>query len=64
MVMIFTLSYIGYDIHSLIIKPYRTFIVIVLVVIFILWYVGKNIEGRLNRGTENDNNGEIDRRRG
>ena len=62
MVMIFTISYIGYDIHSLITKPYRT--IIVLVVIFILWYAGKRIEVRLNRSVENDHNGEIDRRRG
>ena len=59
LVMIFTISYIGYDIHSLITQPYRT--VIVLVVIFILWYVGKRIEVKLNRKIENDHNGELDR---
>ncbi|MEO2077490.1 MAG: TVP38/TMEM64 family protein [Bacillus sp. (in: firmicutes)] len=57
MVMIFTISYIGYDIHSLITKPFRT--VIVLLVIFILWYVGKRIEGRLNKSTETDHNEEL-----
>ncbi|WP_042356523.1 TVP38/TMEM64 family protein [Bacillus rubiinfantis] len=47
MVMIFTISYIGYDIRSLITKPSKT--AIVLLVIFILWYIGKRIEGRLNK---------------
>jgi uncharacterized membrane protein YdjX (TVP38/TMEM64 family) len=59
MVMIFTMSFIGYDIRSLITKPYRT--VLVFIIIFLLWYVGKRIEGRMNKGTENDHNGEIDR---
>ncbi|WP_312476770.1 TVP38/TMEM64 family protein [Neobacillus sp.] len=59
MVMIFTMSFIGYDIRSLVTKPYRT--VLVLIIIFLLWYVGKRIEGRMNKGTENDHNGEIDR---
>jgi uncharacterized membrane protein YdjX (TVP38/TMEM64 family) len=49
MVMIFTISFIGYDIRSLITQPYRT--IIVLVIIFILWYVGKRIEVRLNKST-------------
>lgn len=39
MVMIFTISFIGYDISSLIHQPIRTAVVIV--VIFILWYAGK-----------------------
>ena len=30
-------------------------------VIFILWYVGKRIEVRLNKSMENDHNEEIDR---
>lgn len=57
MVMIFTISFIGYDIHSLITKPFRT--VIVFLVIFILWYVGKRIELRLNKSTETDHNEEL-----
>jgi uncharacterized membrane protein YdjX (TVP38/TMEM64 family) len=61
MVMIFTISFIGYDIDSLITKPYRT--VIILVIIFILWYVGKRIEVKLNRSMENDDNGDIDKRK-
>ncbi|WP_050614264.1 TVP38/TMEM64 family protein [Bacillus testis] len=50
LVMIFTISYVGSDITSLITKPYRT--AIVLVIIFILWYVGKRIELSLNRDIE------------
>lgn len=46
MVMIFTISYIGYDIVSLVKQPGRT--VVVVIIIFILWYVGKRIEARLN----------------
>ncbi|MCP1157568.1 TVP38/TMEM64 family protein [Bacillus infantis] len=52
MVMIFTMSFIGYDIRSLITQPIRT--VIVLVVIFILWYVGKRIEVKINMGADKD----------
>ncbi|MGG3471130.1 TVP38/TMEM64 family protein [Neobacillus pocheonensis] len=59
LVMIFTLSFVGYDIHSLVTQPYRT--AIVLIVIFILWYVGKRIEVRLNKPLENAHTGEIDR---
>ncbi|MEH7014713.1 TVP38/TMEM64 family protein [Neobacillus niacini] len=59
MVMIFTISFVGYDLQSLITQPYRTGIV--LLVIFILWYVGKRIEVRLNKSMENDHNEEINR---
>ncbi|WHY78927.1 TVP38/TMEM64 family protein [Neobacillus sp. WH10] len=59
MVMIFTISFIGYDLRSLITKPFRT--VIVLLVIFILWYVGKRIEIRMNKRTETDHNGEMEK---
>lgn len=51
-VMIFTISFIGYDIRSLITQPVRT--AIVFVVIFILWYVGKRIEVRLNISGKKD----------
>ncbi|MEW9051374.1 MAG: TVP38/TMEM64 family protein [Neobacillus sp.] len=54
MVMIFTISFVGYDLHSLITQPYRTGFVFL--VIFILWYVGKRIEVRLNKRVENDDN--------
>lgn len=56
MVMIFTISFVGYDLQSLITQPYRTGIVFL--VIFILWYVGKRIEVRLNKSMENDHNEE------
>ena len=47
MVMIFTISFVGYDIHSLITQPVRT--AIVGFVIVLLWFIGKRIEARLNR---------------
>ncbi|MDQ0217578.1 TVP38/TMEM64 family protein [Peribacillus cavernae] len=53
MIMIFFISFVGYDIVSLIQQPIRT--VIVLVIIFILWYVGKRIEIRLNKGIKREN---------
>lgn len=53
MVMIFTISFVGYDIVSLIHQPIRT--VIVLAIIFILWYVGKRIEIRLNKNMKREN---------
>jgi uncharacterized membrane protein YdjX (TVP38/TMEM64 family) len=59
MVMIFTISFVGYDLQSLITRPYRTGIVFL--VIFILWYVGKRVEVRLNKRMENDHNEEINR---
>lgn len=50
MVMIFTISFVGYDIRALITQPVRT--AIVAVVIFILWFVGKRIEVRMNLAAE------------
>lgn len=47
MVMIFTISFVGYDIPSLIHKPMKTFIV--LIIIFALWFFGKRIERYLER---------------
>jgi len=49
-VMIFTISFIGHDIKELLTKPIRTGIV--LLVILLLWIVGKQIERRLNRKVE------------
>jgi uncharacterized membrane protein YdjX (TVP38/TMEM64 family) len=46
MVMIFTISFIGYDIVSLIEQPLRT--VTVVLVVFLLWYIGKRVEARLS----------------
>lgn len=54
MVMIFTMSFIGYDIKSLITQPVRT--AIVGVIIFILWYVGKRIEIKMNISTKKRRN--------
>lgn len=56
MVMIFTISFVGYDIKSLLTQPFRT--AIVGVVIFILWYVGKRIEIKMNTSVEKDNRSE------
>lgn len=50
MVMIFTMSFVGHDLYSLITQPIRT--AIVGIVIFILWFVGKRIEIRLSRHPE------------
>ncbi|WP_062352159.1 TVP38/TMEM64 family protein [Bacillus kwashiorkori] len=52
MVMIFTMSFVGYDIPSLIKQPIRT--AIVLLIIFILWFVGKRIEISINRKVEKE----------
>jgi uncharacterized membrane protein YdjX (TVP38/TMEM64 family) len=48
-VMIFTVSFIGHDIRSLVTQPFRT--AILGGIIFILWYVGKKIEVKINKGT-------------
>lgn len=55
MVMIFTISFVGYDLRSLITNPART--VIVLLIIAILWYIGKRIEVKMNMSVGKDNNG-------
>ena len=54
MVMIFTISFVGYDIQSLITQPVRT--AIVAVIIFILWYVGKRIEIKMNISAKKERN--------
>lgn len=56
LVMIFTISFVGHDIRSLMTQPIRTAIVVF--VIFILWYVGKRIEVRLNKGMEKEKSGQ------
>ncbi|WP_043933117.1 TVP38/TMEM64 family protein [Bacillus sp. EB01] len=50
MAMIFMISFIGADIRSLFTQPLRT--LIVLIVIFILWLAGKQIERRLTIASE------------
>lgn len=42
MIMIFVISYIGYDITALIYNPIKT--VVAVVVIIVLWFVGKKLE--------------------
>lgn len=44
--MIFMISFIGYDLHALITQPIRT--VIAVLVIIILWYIGKKVERYLH----------------
>ena len=56
LVMIFTISFIGYDIKSLITQPIRS--AIVGVIIFILWYVGKRIEIKMNIKMERESESE------
>ena len=51
-VMILTISFIGYDIRALITQPFRTAIVVG--VIILLWYIGKRVENRLNARVEAD----------
>ncbi|MDX8361287.1 MULTISPECIES: TVP38/TMEM64 family protein [Bacillaceae] len=46
MVMIFTMSWVGYDIAALVHQPVRS--IIVIIIIFILWVVGKRLEARFN----------------
>lgn len=50
LVMIFTISFIGHDITSLITEPIRT--ALVAIIIFVLWYVGRRIEVSLNQNIE------------
>jgi len=52
LVMIFMISYIGYDIKALFTNPVRTAIVVV--IIFLLWLVGKYFERRLTIKVEAD----------
>lgn len=49
-VMIFTISFIGYDLKALLTKPIRTSIV--LVIIILLWFIGKRLEIRLTKKVE------------
>lgn len=49
-VMIFTVSFIGYDLKALLTQPLRTAIVII--IIFLLWVIGKRLEQRLTKKVE------------
>ncbi|NSL52027.1 TVP38/TMEM64 family protein [Calidifontibacillus erzurumensis] len=46
LVMIFTISFIGYDLKSLVQQPNKT--IFVLILMFLLWYIGKKIERRIH----------------
>jgi uncharacterized membrane protein YdjX (TVP38/TMEM64 family) len=55
LVMIFTISFVGYDVKAIITQPIRT--IIVTLVVVILWYVGKRIEVKLNKGLKREHTG-------
>ena len=52
MVMIFTVSFVGHDIRSLITHPART--AIIGIIIAVLWIAGKQIEMRINEKVEKE----------
>lgn len=52
LVMVFMISYVGYDIRALFTQPVRTAIVVV--VIILLYVIGKILEKRLNKRVEAD----------
>ncbi|MBL5767845.1 TVP38/TMEM64 family protein [Heyndrickxia sporothermodurans] len=52
MVMIFIISFVGHDVVSLIYKPVKT--ASVLLIIVILWFIGKRIEVRLAKRLEKE----------
>lgn len=49
-VMILTVSFIGYDLRALLTQPIRT--VLVAILIIVLWFVGKQLEKRMNKKVE------------
>lgn len=51
-VMVFTISYVGYDLRALFTQPVRTAIVVL--VIILLYVIGKILEKRLNKRVEAD----------
>lgn len=60
MVMIFSISYIGHDIPSLIHNPKKT--IVLGVIIVVLWYVGKRVETHLNSKIDRDSLSKIEKR--
>jgi uncharacterized membrane protein YdjX (TVP38/TMEM64 family) len=56
MVMIFTISFIGYDIAALVKRPLRT--VAIAVVIAMLWYAGKRVEVKFSITEKRYNEGD------
>jgi uncharacterized membrane protein YdjX (TVP38/TMEM64 family) len=55
MIMIFTISFIGYDIVALVRQPLRT--VAIAVVVILLWYAGKRVEARFSLAEKQHNEG-------
>lgn len=52
LVMVFTISFVGYDLRALFTQPLRTAIVVIVVVL--LYIIGKMLEKRLNKRVEDD----------
>ncbi len=52
LVMIITISFIGYDLQAMITQPIRT--IPVAIAIFVLWFVGKRVEARMNVTAEKE----------
>jgi uncharacterized membrane protein YdjX (TVP38/TMEM64 family) len=52
LIMILVVSFIGSDIKALVTQPVRTIIVVLIVVM--LWFVGKSVEKRINNKLEED----------
>ncbi len=50
LVMILTVSYIGYDLRALLTQPIRT--IIVAVIVILLWIIGKRVENNMNKKVE------------
>jgi len=62
MVSIFTISFIGNDLHSLLTKPLRS--IMVTIIIVTLWYVGKRLEVKLKMSIAKADHVEIEKSRG
>lgn len=52
LIMIFVVSFIGSDLKALVTQPVRTAIVILIIVI--LWFIGKRVEKRIEKRVEED----------
>jgi uncharacterized membrane protein YdjX (TVP38/TMEM64 family) len=61
LVMICTVSYIGYDLKALLTQPIRT--AIVAVVVILLWLIGKRLEHRLTKKVDADFHQSTERRK-
>ena len=57
MIMIFTVSFIGYDIAALVKQPLRT--AAIAVVIALLWYAGKRVEARFSLADKQHDEGDL-----